>query len=165
MKRKCENRKDDILAYLEGSLKPVHRLELEAHLQDCDPCRTTLHEYESTWELLDLYPDHAPSPAFVPATLRAVQQDRAALRRLRFRRGAVAVAAGLLLAVVLFFAFQSSTPVDEPVTDDLARVETELLENLDLLEDLEFLEEYGEDLELAMEYDLYQIITEGDDLQ
>jgi anti-sigma factor RsiW len=167
MKRNCENRKEEILEYLEGSRDDARTAELKAHLDRCDTCRATLAEYERSWEMLDHYPAPEASEDFVSRTLAAVQEDRAAGGRLWIRRTAVAVAAGLILAVALFFALKPAAPGEESAADDLAQVEQveeELLENLDLLEDLEFLEEYGEDLELAMEYDLYELMLAEENL-
>jgi anti-sigma factor RsiW len=167
MNRNCEERKEQLLEYLEGRLDASRAASLKAHLDRCDACRTALSEYEATWALLDHYTAPEASPAFVADTLAAVRSDRLADRRRRFRRTVVAAAAGILLAVTLFFSIRSAAPVDEPTGEEvtqLDQVDEELLENLDLLEDLDFLEEYGEDLELAMEYDLYELMLEEDNL-
>ena len=149
-----------ILDYLDGTLDPGTRLEVDAHLEVCESCRVLLIEYRETWGLLSHYPGPEPSKGFVPSVLEVVRHQNRATRIFRIRSAVIAAAAVILVAAWLVFGpfpFSGVSGVTEQ--DGSVAVEPELLENLDLIEDLDFLVEYGEDLELAMEVDLYEIIS------
>lgn len=165
MKWKCKDVTENRLAYLDGALPSAEREELELHLESCAACGKALEEMQRTWALLDLYDEVEPSSSFVGDTLSAVQRDRARARRQRIRRTLTALAASLVIVTgVVLFKTRSLTPprLEEPAQQ--AVMESELLESLDLIEDLDFLLEYGEDLELAMECDLYDILSDGESL-
>jgi anti-sigma factor RsiW len=164
MKRICEDLRPKIPGYLEGDLLGGERQRLEQHLEACALCRAEMKEHKETWGLLDHYPEIAPSADFVPNLLLRARRLDAAQRRQRIRRTVVALAAGLLLSVFLLLYTLTGVSESGLTSGSDAALEAELLENLDLLEDLDFLVEYGEDLDLVMEYDLFHLLSEGESL-
>jgi len=52
-------------SYLDGSLLPVRRREVESHLEDCAPCRAQVAELLQTQEWMRLLAaEEAPAPGF-----------------------------------------------------------------------------------------------------
>lgn len=168
MSWKCDDLKDRMLDYLEGSLPPLEKRLLETHLESCAECRERISEYEGTWDLLDTWEDPEPSPFFVAGTLKEVRSRSAFLKRNFMRKTWIAVAASLILAACVYFFVQPSPETyDGIVETDVVMISEEeymdeFLEELELIEDLDFLVEYGEELELAMEYDLYNVLSDGE---
>jgi predicted anti-sigma-YlaC factor YlaD len=148
-----------MLDYLDGALDAGSRREIEAHLEECARCRTLVLEYQETWNLLGHYPPPEPSEGFVRSTVEALKANHPSVRRMWAGRAALAAAAVLLIAAVLYFGAGPSRDTGGSQRDAPLAVEPGLIENLDLIEDMDFLAEYGEDLELAMEVDLYEIIS------
>ncbi|MBU0755404.1 MAG: zf-HC2 domain-containing protein [Planctomycetes bacterium] len=171
MKWTCKDLTENKLAYLDGSLPLLERVEMEEHLDSCSPCRREMEELRESWDLLDLYDEKEPSPDFAARTLAAFKQRKQLDKRRWIRHTVTALAASLLIAVA-FLLYRSltgttpSTPAETPVAENTGdtMIEPELLESLDLIEDLDFLLEYGEDLELAMEYELYDILNQEESL-
>ncbi|HEX4902969.1 MAG TPA: zf-HC2 domain-containing protein [Acidimicrobiales bacterium] len=98
-------------AYVVGALGPDDRIELEAHLAGCDTCRQDVIDFAPLPALLGRVDpgelvDHQPPVPGVDALVAAVHGDVAHVERSRTRwrraAGAIAVAAGLVLGVVLF---------------------------------------------------------------
>lgn len=160
---KCEDLKSKWLDYLDGLLPPLERKRFEEHLGRCAGCREAVAEHRETWSFLDPVDELEPSPFFVASTMKGLRSAQALSRTMKVRRAVVAAAASLLIALSLIFYF-TRVSTDLPAYGDSV-VEADLLENIELLEDLEFLVEYGEELELAMEYDLYDMLNEGERLQ
>ena len=102
---------------------PAISAEARAHLDSCAGCR----EFARAWELLKEAPSIEASPGFFGAVRRKL-----APRILRFAASISAVAAGLLVAIILWHTPSARTEV---VTDE----ERELVENLDLLQNYELL--------------------------
>jgi len=154
---RCEDVNEKRLSILDDLRSGNLDVELEAHLASCPCCREKLAEFEATWDLLDLYPEETTPHDFVARTMRAVQVERARERsRARWRWGSIAAAALVLIGLALLFQADldggggTRTP-----TGAGAVAESELIENLELIEDMEFLEQYSADLDLAMEYEFY----------
>jgi anti-sigma factor RsiW len=161
----CEDVKKHMHAYLDGILPPQDREAFEAHLEGCASCRTELDEHSMAWKLLDRFEEIEPSPFFAARTLREVRIRNEAERAHRIRRIVTATAAALMIGASLVFYFLATSEATGPGTGtDEVAVETGLLENLDLIEDLDFLVEHGEELELAMEYDLYEMLGKEESL-
>lgn len=135
--------------------------EARAHAAECAGCRAALADHAATWALLapgESVP--APSRGFregVRSRIDAAERaDRARIRRIGLPLAALAGAA----AVILFLVFRPAADVDEAA---IAAPPAELLANLDLYENLEFLlEESGEELDwiAAMEQTLGE--TDGE---
>lgn len=160
---KCEDLKSKWLDYLNGLLPPLERMRFEEHLGRCAGCREAAAEHRSTWGFLGRVDELEPSPFFVTSTMKELRSAEVLNRKMKVRRAVVAAAASLLITFSLIFYFtwiSNDLPADRNTV-----VEAELLENIELLEDLEFLVEYGEELELAMEYDLFDMMNDGERLQ
>jgi anti-sigma factor RsiW len=157
---KCEDLKSRWLDYLDGLLPPLERKRFEEHLGGCSGCREAAAEHRETWSLLGHTVEVDPSPFFVACTMRELRSAQALSRAMKVRRAVVAAAASLFIALSLIFYFSRVPPA---LPDSV--VEAGLLENMELLEDLDFLMEHGEELELAMEYDLYDMMNDGERLQ
>jgi len=115
--------------------------EAIAHAASCAACREALHAHEATWVALGRSP--APprvSDGFRDRVFARLEAERARRRRFGFAALAVAAAAAILVAVALRRG--DETPGPSP-----AAPPAELLANLDFYENLEFLEESGEELD------------------
>lgn len=153
-----------MLDYLDGTLDAGARHEIEAHLEECERCRTLVLEYRETWNLLGRHPYLEPSEGFVRGTVEALRAHHRSVRRTWAGRAAAAAAAVLLIALALYLVATPTRDSGDSRRDASLAVEPGLIENLDLIEDMDFLTEYGEDLELAMEVDLYEIISNEENL-
>ncbi|MCX7925966.1 MAG: zf-HC2 domain-containing protein [Fimbriimonadales bacterium] len=106
----CEQVRNLLNDYIEGSVSGAIRDRLEAHLERCAECRRELQFMQSIWRGLSEMPEVAP-PADLHARImthvRANVRAREAHQRVAFWRwaGAAAVAAGLFL--MGFFVAQS----------------------------------------------------------
>ena len=146
-----------LLEYLDGVLNPEAKQRFEAHLAECDECTESIAGLGESWKLLELYRAVEPSAGLTAAVSDTVNLLNREESRIRWiRRAAVGLAAGLFIAAALVF---NTAHAPQAVVEDLV-AEAELLDNLDLIENLGFLEEYGEDIELAMECDLYDILAD-----
>jgi len=111
-------------------------------------------ELEASWKLLDVLPTVDPSGNFIDRTVDSLRRARSRERlRSGLRRTAVAAAAAVVIAAA-FFVFGTH---DEPAHN------AELIENLTLMEDLDLLEEFSDDLDLVMEYELYIALGGGEE--
>ena len=163
-----EDRARWLVDYLDGGLEEDARRAVEAHLARCPACRSAVEEHRAVWRLLDAYTPPDPPEGFTASVLRA--RARAG-RALRLRRAVLAAAAAVLVAGTAwwFFAPPGDGGADGGGRERAAAgaeeaVDPELLRNLDLLEELDFLERYGEDLELAMDADLYDLLASEENL-
>ena len=141
----CEDSRLRLGAYSDGELAGDDRSELEAHLEQCGPCRTSLEELRRTWDALDAYT--VPEPR-VPAASRILQRARARERRTRLVRVGSGIAAVLVVGILIWQLLGTGdsvllSPADEQeiVTHwDVLDI-LELLESLEVLENMELLEE------------------------
>jgi anti-sigma factor RsiW len=58
----CRELVELITEYLEDQLSPVDRDRFEAHLADCEPCRTYLEQFRQTIRVLRRLPEESLSP-------------------------------------------------------------------------------------------------------
>jgi anti-sigma factor RsiW len=58
----CRELVELITEYLEDRLSPLDRARFEAHLADCEACRTYLDQFRQTIRLLGRLPEEALSP-------------------------------------------------------------------------------------------------------
>jgi hypothetical protein len=115
----CRSRREDIGAYLLGTLSDDRRAALMAHLDGCPACRAELEELEGVARLLPLAdPVRSAERPVPPAHLRdAVFHRIAHERRLQRRKsralaGAVAAAAAVIAIGILVVATQGD---DHPI--------------------------------------------------
>ena len=128
---------DLLIGYLEGTLAPEERVDLEQHASTCADCRGLL----AVQEMLD---DHGPDNPQVSADFDSrlyarMQQDRQLQwwRRFLWRPAVPLAAAFAILAVMLVKAPAPQQPAEEPKQASVDRVEIEQLEQA--LDDLELL--------------------------
>jgi anti-sigma factor RsiW len=70
----CRELVELITDYLEDRLSPVDRDRFEAHLAECEPCRTYLEQFRHTIRALGRLPEESLSPE-ARSTLLAAFQD------------------------------------------------------------------------------------------
>lgn len=107
---RCEQVRNLLNDYCEGSLSEAMRERVEAHLRACADCLRELQLTQAIWRGLRAMPEIVPPPdlhARIMTHVRANTRAREAQGRVAFWRwaGAAAVAAGLF--VMGFFAAQS----------------------------------------------------------
>lgn len=157
-----DEQRELLTAYLAGELAGAERDEVEQLVRHNPSAAKELESLRRTWELLDVLEAPEPSDGFVRRVgERARASDRPAYRRVMAWTSAVAaVAAGFLMAVVLWRQFAEPTPpvhTQEPVqiaeqdrrfVQDLVQVRTlydELVrdrqDRVDVAKELAFLEE------------------------
>ena len=67
----CRELVELITDYLEDRLSPVDRARFEAHLAECEACRTYLEQFRQTIRTLGRLPEESLSPAAREALLTA----------------------------------------------------------------------------------------------
>lgn len=67
----CRELVELVTDYLEGRLSPVDRARFEAHLQQCDACRTYLDQFKATLQALGRLPEESLSADARSALLNA----------------------------------------------------------------------------------------------
>lgn len=67
----CQELVELISDYLEDRLSPVNRTRFEAHLADCEACRTYLEQFRQTIRALGRLPEESLSPEARTALLDA----------------------------------------------------------------------------------------------
>ncbi|GIV05975.1 MAG: hypothetical protein KatS3mg016_1550 [Fimbriimonadales bacterium] len=99
---RCEQVKEFLNAYIEGSVSEALRERIQAHLNACAECRREYRFLQSIWQGLSLMPEVVPPANLherIMTHVRANVRAREAQQRVAFWRwaGAAAVAAGLFL--------------------------------------------------------------------
>jgi anti-sigma factor RsiW len=67
----CRELVELVTEYLEDRLSPVDRARFEAHLAECDACRTYLEQFRQTIRVLGRLPEESLSPGAREALLTA----------------------------------------------------------------------------------------------
>jgi len=67
----CRELVELVTDYLEDRLSPADRLRFEAHLADCDACRTFMDQFRQTIQTLGRLPEESLSPDARTALLAA----------------------------------------------------------------------------------------------
>jgi anti-sigma factor RsiW len=67
----CRELVELVTEYLEDRLSPVDRARFEAHLAECDACRTYLEQFRQTIRVLGRLPEESLSPGAREALLAA----------------------------------------------------------------------------------------------
>ena len=151
----CKEVKPELVAYLDGELQDSIRSDVEAHLESCAACRAERENLASTLRSLESLPATEPSANLAEQfwTRFSESKDKgvkAGLLSLFKWPRPVWVGAGVtagLLAVVLLVL-----PKDKPVEKAEAAIAShmdlfsdyETIKNLDILEDLEYIEAMDE---------------------
>jgi predicted anti-sigma-YlaC factor YlaD len=150
---KCEEVGKNRLEYLDGFLPADLCAAIDEHLLSCPACREEIAGLRASWDMLDLYGEVPPSEDFTAKTVSSFRRIRRRERFLSgFRRVTLAAAAVVLIGLSLFYF--NRPPSDTAGGGDPVAVE-DLIENLSLIEDMELLQAFGDDLDIAMEYENY----------
>jgi len=105
----------EILALLDGELSPERAEAVREHCESCAECRRTREELSSVGRMLRSRPEEEPlRPIWPDVRERLESSDRPLLRPLFGLAAAAAVAAGILLALILFPAERPREQSDGP---------------------------------------------------
>jgi anti-sigma factor RsiW len=139
----CGHTEKKLVAYLDGKLTIAERRQFETHLATCAACRERAEGFRSVWDVLDVLPALAPSPAFDARVRARVQQEP---RRAGFWSWIVPsprmafAATALLIASIWLSSFQPARlPMTHPPTG-AANQNTEA--DFGMIKDLPVLEDY-----------------------
>lgn len=133
-----------LMEYLDGTLSPAERQEVEAWLAVDADARRMLAEHRELWSLLgsaDAVPESVASEDFRRRTLERAQQPALPSWKPRV----VALIAASLLVGVVVFAWHDAASRSTLSAEDVA-----VVGNLDLLENLEFIEQHGDVLDASV---------------
>ena len=151
----CKEVKPELVAYLDGELPDATRSQVEAHLESCAACRAERDALAATLKSLDDLPATRPSSNLAEHFWTRFQEAK----QKGFKAGFLslfkwprpvwvgAAATACLLAAVLLVL-----PKDQPVEKAEAAIAShmdlfadyETIKNLDILEDLEYIEALDE---------------------
>ncbi len=146
-----------LLEYLDDRLSANERSEVEAWLAVDAEARRLVDEHRLVWDALGtLEGVHDPQLAAPSGSFRErVQQSAGGLTTTEpFSRGLQAtglLAAAVVLAVAVFQWYAPSQGTADLLLSDEERM---VVQDLDLLENLELLEQYGVELDLARELEV-----------
>jgi anti-sigma factor RsiW len=155
-----EQRVEELVAYLDGELDETQAQEVEAQLNVDPAARRDAESLQKAWDLLDHLPRAEPSPDFASRTLNSIAiQTMARSQKQQFwsrwwpRVVGLAWAAGILIAFLGGYmgyrALRSTDPADYDLARDLRLIENkrvyELVDNLDLLQQLDAPDLFGEE--------------------
>jgi hypothetical protein len=109
-------------AYVLGALSDPDRIAFEAHLAECDACRTSVRELSGLPALLATVPesalvDDAPPLSLLPALQR---RARGVTRRRRWIISGVAAAAACVIALAVVVSWPTSGPASHPASHPVA---------------------------------------------
>ena len=133
-----------LMEYLDGTLSAVERQDVEAWLAVDAEARRTLAEHRALWTLLD-------AADTAPAADTSEEFRRRTLERARepaftsWKPRAVALIAASVLVGVVVFAWHDAASHSTLAAEDVA-----VVGNLDLLEDLDFLEQHADVLDASV---------------
>jgi hypothetical protein len=135
-----------LVAYLDDELTPEERAAVVRRLGEDAEYAAELESLREVDALLDLYP--APEPRGDLAE-RVLARAGGLGRRLRLLRPVLAAAASLLVVATIIVALNREGP--EPTPPGPAPTAEEAIENLEALEYLALVEEFGEDADAILE--------------
>jgi anti-sigma factor RsiW len=151
----CKEVKPELVAYLDGELPDPVRAEVEAHLGSCAACRAERDQLAATLESLAGLPATQPSANLAEQFWTRFQKARQKGLRSGFlslfkwpRPVWVGAAATACLLTVILLALPKDRPVEKVDAVIAAHLDLfsdyETIKNLDILEDLEFIQALDE---------------------
>ena len=84
---------------MDGELNPQIRSAVDAHLADCDDCRTRLTALKHVWELAGMLPGPEPAPFLYTRIRVRLESEKAVQRFVGIRRILVPVSMAAVLAL------------------------------------------------------------------
>jgi anti-sigma factor RsiW len=146
----CEEVRPELVAYLDGELEEELRARVEAHLEGCEACRAERDAYARTLQQVEQSPPPGISPEFRRSFMERFDAEQkpgwfAGWLRPAALLGAAAAAA--VMVVVLWPGEETKPSPDEAVIASHLELfsDFEAIRNLDVLEDLEFIEALDEE--------------------
>jgi anti-sigma factor RsiW len=135
----CKMAEKYSISYLDGSIEPRRRGEIEAHLAGCTSCRQRARQFREIWGILEEAPVMGPSAGFDAAVRARIAQEGA-------RRGlwgwliapSPRLAVGVT-ALLIFSVWLSSLP---PAERPPAHIATPGDSEFKMIADLPMLEDY-----------------------
>ena len=73
----CKMAEKHSIAYLDGSIDPRQRREMETHLAECGACRERDRQFREIWGILEEVPAVRPSAGFDAAVRARIAQEGA----------------------------------------------------------------------------------------
>ena len=151
----CREVKPELVAYLDGELQDSVRSQVEAHLEDCADCRAERDALAVTLKSVAGLPATRPSSNLVEqfwARFREAKQKgfKAGLLSLfKWPRpvwvGAAATACLLAAVLLALPKDRPADPADQTIASHMDLfADYETIKNLDILEDLEYIEALDE---------------------
>jgi anti-sigma factor RsiW len=153
----CEEIRTELVALQDGELPEGSRAEVERHLQGCPSCRAEQEALRALGATLARAPVSAPGTELREQIWARLEGERdpglaARLRAFFGRPIPILVASASLAAIaaIVVLLGRSAAPPVSPVDATIAGhlelfTDFEAIEQLDVLEDLEFIESLGED--------------------
>jgi anti-sigma factor RsiW len=155
--------------FLDDALDPSTRARLAAHLRECRSCRRLVEEHRSAWKALDLLDEVEVSADLHGRVLEIPALERRS-RMVRLRGPLAVLAAAAVIVIAVFFGWRHGLfGGGEPVSPAPAGVPDEaIIAQLDLIENLEFLQEHAVELDAHRELALLELFepyreVEGED--
>ena len=150
----CKMAEKHSIAYLDGSIDPRQRREMETHLAECTPCRRRDRQFREIWGILEEVPAVRPSAGFDAAVRARIAQEGA--RRSVWGwliapspRLALGVTALLIFSIWLSSLQPGSRPPVE--TSTAGNSEFRMIADLPVLEDYDVLSNFEALSELRVE--------------
>lgn len=145
----CAEVRNSILDYIDSELDASAGAAVLLHMDNCQTCRTEYEKLLRGWQALDVWEDVPPPELLKERILRAARPER----RFFSMRVLVPIAAAVLLfvSIALYYAgqktgimqvFMGGTREEAVALGDVS--EDEIIANLDLLRDNEFLDLFDE---------------------
>lgn len=133
----CKCFEETIFDYIRKKTTPEASKEFEEHITTCNSCKEKYNEYSFLNNILLQYDDIEPQCDFVSTIrTRISETNRIKLRKRRLNVFLLSSAAILLITFSIFLLYKNISPKIETPTANQPPVE--VLENMDLLENLEF---------------------------
>ncbi len=182
----CEDIRVELPALLDGELSGAERDRVQRHVEDCARCRQEVLAFRDTWSLLDQAPAEKPDPGYVDRFWREAGVPSEGVKSSRMRYFAVAACIVVISGLLLRFVVLSSTSEDQTgqdmaelpsisVPEDAASpdrpeteagllpTEDEIIEDLEMLEHLDFLAALGDELDSRIDYGLESLFYDGEE--
>ena len=151
----CKEVEPDLVAYLDGELQDAARSQVEAHLESCAACRAERDSLAATLESVASLPATRPSSNLAEQFWTRFQEARQKGLKAGFlslfkwpRPVWVGAAATACLLAAVLLVLPQDKPVEKSEADIAAHMDLfadyETIKNLDILEDLEYIEALDE---------------------
>jgi anti-sigma factor RsiW len=141
------------IAYLDGSIEPRQRREVEEHLTACGACREHSRQLRAIWGILDEAPAFGPSPSFDAAVRARISQEAHRPGLWGWLIPSPRLALGVTALLVFSLWLSSLPPAERPPVAVATQGDTEfrMIADLPVLEDYDVLSSFDALSELPMQ--------------